>query len=147
MKDRRKPLLIILTGVNGSGKTTFHAKYLSHLALPFLNADLLALNRWPSNPSAHAYDAAAEVARGGHDVPVEKIRKRFFLVQESLVRAIPLVEQLRVYDNSPLRICRHVLTVEYPRITKIHRDAIAPRPLLSDLVSLIEQKLQVGFPG
>jgi len=36
------PLLIVLAGSNGSGKTTFFDEYLQQLGLPYVNADRLA---------------------------------------------------------------------------------------------------------
>ncbi|CAN5863408.1 zeta toxin family protein [soil metagenome] len=37
-----KPQLVLLGGPNGAGKSTYYDTFLSHLDLPFLNADLLA---------------------------------------------------------------------------------------------------------
>ncbi|MBL0218188.1 MAG: zeta toxin family protein [Myxococcales bacterium] len=37
-----KPQLVLLAGPNGAGKSTFYRVYLQKLALPFLNADVLA---------------------------------------------------------------------------------------------------------
>lgn len=39
---RPSPLLIMLAGSNGAGKSTFYDAYLDSLALPFLNADRIA---------------------------------------------------------------------------------------------------------
>lgn len=47
------PLLILLAGPNGAGKSTFHERHLSAFAIPFINADLIALetfgNQDPEN--------------------------------------------------------------------------------------------------
>jgi predicted ABC-type ATPase len=40
--DAPGPLLVMLAGSNGAGKSTFHHVYLSALGLPFINADRLA---------------------------------------------------------------------------------------------------------
>ena len=40
------------------------------------------------------------VAHGGHDIPEEKIRERWNLSRENLIRLLPLIDHLRVYDNS-----------------------------------------------
>ncbi|HEY4057819.1 MAG TPA: zeta toxin family protein [Kofleriaceae bacterium] len=37
-----KPQLVLLAGPDGAGKSTYYDAFLSHLDLPFLNADLLA---------------------------------------------------------------------------------------------------------
>ena len=40
------------------------------------------------------------VAHGGHDIPEEKIRERWNRSRENLIRLLPLIDHLRVYDNS-----------------------------------------------
>ncbi|MFZ4682933.1 MAG: AAA family ATPase [Terrimicrobiaceae bacterium] len=65
------PLLVMLAGPNGAGKSTFHASHLSHLHLPFLNADALSL-RLQIGP----YEAADEIAR---------IRERMVLERQSFI--------------------------------------------------------------
>jgi len=40
------------------------------------------------------------VAHGGHDIPAEKIRERWNRSRENLVRLLPFIDHLRVYDNS-----------------------------------------------
>jgi len=52
-----QPLLIMLAGPNGAGKSTFYEAHLSHLGLPFLNADVLA-----AHAGIDAYTAANEIA-------------------------------------------------------------------------------------
>lgn len=60
------PILHLLVGSNGSGKTTYVDRVLSPATgLPFINADVIAAQRWPDSPTQHAYEAAriAEVER------------------------------------------------------------------------------------
>ena len=40
------------------------------------------------------------MAHGGHDIPEEKIRERWNRSRENLIRLLPLIDHLRVYDNS-----------------------------------------------
>ncbi len=42
----------------------------------------------------------ARVARGGHDIPVSEIRKRWDSSRRSLIRLLPRLHSLRLYDNS-----------------------------------------------
>ncbi len=51
------PTLVMLAGSNGAGKSTFYETYLSHLDLPFLNADILA-----KELNVDSYEAARRVA-------------------------------------------------------------------------------------
>jgi len=55
----------VLVGGNGAGKTTFYRHNISHLKIPFINADLIAAEQHPKNPEIFSYQAArqAEVLR------------------------------------------------------------------------------------
>ena len=60
------PVLYLLAGPNGAGKSTLVTRVLQpQTHLPFVNADMIAADRWPGAESEHAYDAArlAEAAR------------------------------------------------------------------------------------
>jgi predicted ABC-type ATPase len=57
------PVLELLVGPNGAGKSTFFDAVLhttSHM--PFVNADVIAAERWPDDAAARSYDAAAVAA-------------------------------------------------------------------------------------
>lgn len=57
------PVLHLLAGPNGAGKSTFVAEILqpvTHLA--FVNADLIAAERWPEAQVEHAYEASRAAA-------------------------------------------------------------------------------------
>lgn len=60
--------LDLVVGPNGAGKSTFVEFVLAQVrpGTPFVNADVIAAERWPEDPLSHAYDAsqAAEAARG-----------------------------------------------------------------------------------
>ena len=40
------------------------------------------------------------VARGGHDIPEAKVRERYRRSRENLIRLLPRLNALRVFDNS-----------------------------------------------
>ena len=40
------------------------------------------------------------VSHGGHDIPEKKIRERWNRSRENLIRLLPLIDHLRVFDNS-----------------------------------------------
>ena len=48
----------------------------------------------------HLKRVQSRVAHGGHDIPAHKIRERWNRSRENLVRLLPLIDHLRVYDNS-----------------------------------------------
>jgi len=53
-----------------------------------------------SSPELHIARVRARVARGGHDIPEEKIRERYDQSRINLIELMPKVTELRVYDNS-----------------------------------------------
>lgn len=59
--------LDLVVGPNGAGKSTFVEFVLAAArpGVPFVNADVIAAERWPEDPLPHAYEAAqaAEAAR------------------------------------------------------------------------------------
>jgi len=52
-----RPILIVLAGSNGAGKSTYYRAALSETGLPFINADELAAAMRPDDPGAVAYEA------------------------------------------------------------------------------------------
>jgi len=59
------PVLHVLAGPNGSGKSTYVARLLEPVThLPFVNADIIAAERWPDAQSEHAYAASHAAAEG-----------------------------------------------------------------------------------
>ncbi len=73
------------------------------------------------SPDLHLRRVRARVARGGHDIPEEKIGERWNSSRENLIRLLPHIHHLRVYDNSteadPARgkLPRPVLLLEMKR--------------------------------
>ena len=48
----------------------------------------------------HLKRVQSRVAHGGHDIPADKIRERWNRSRENLIRLLPRIDHLRVYDNS-----------------------------------------------
>jgi predicted ABC-type ATPase len=65
------PNLIVIAGPNGGGKSTFYRSYLGYATLPFINADIVALEL-----GIGAYEAA-ELA--------ESVRQELFARRESFI--------------------------------------------------------------
>jgi predicted ABC-type ATPase len=53
-----------------------------------------------SSPELHLQRVQARVVAGGHDIPEAKIRERYETSRANLIRLLPHVASLRVYDNS-----------------------------------------------
>jgi predicted ABC-type ATPase len=53
-----------------------------------------------SSPELHMARVRARVARGGHDIPEDKIRERYDRSRINLIALMPRLTELRVYDNS-----------------------------------------------
>jgi predicted ABC-type ATPase len=56
--------LDLVVGPNGAGKSTFVEFVLAALrpGVPFVNADVIAAERWPDDPMAHGHEAALAAA-------------------------------------------------------------------------------------
>ena len=53
-----------------------------------------------TSPELHLARVRARVAAGGHDIPEAKIRERFVHSRLNLIRLLPKLTELTVYDNS-----------------------------------------------
>jgi len=53
-----------------------------------------------SSPEQHIARVRARVARGGHDIPADLIRRRYRLAQENLIALMPYLAGLQICDNS-----------------------------------------------
>lgn len=53
-----------------------------------------------ATPEAHLARVAARVRAGGHDIPEADVRRRFDDSRRNLVRLLPRLTELKVYDNS-----------------------------------------------
>jgi len=157
-----RPVLYVLAGVNGGGKSSIGGHLLERAGLTWFNPDTFArelkaatgcdqetanANAWQesmhrleeaiakgsnhafettlggnsvaakilqatkthavliwfcglSSPELHIARVEARVAAGGHPIPEEKIRERYPLAQMNLIKLMPHVAYLKVYDNT-----------------------------------------------
>jgi predicted ABC-type ATPase len=67
-KEDDGPVLVVIAGPNGSGKTTFYEEYIAPRGLPFVNADLIAKDMEAGGEGVTDYQAAklAEARRGDY---------------------------------------------------------------------------------
>ena len=80
------------------------------------------------SPELHIERVADRVARGGHDIPENKIRERYVSSMRNLCRLAPGLDRLAVYDNStPFRSnglpdIRELISVEDGKIMLLDTD-------------------------
>ena len=53
-----------------------------------------------SSPELHLRRIRGRVARGGHDIPEADVRRRWEASRLNLIRLMPALTEVRVYDNS-----------------------------------------------
>jgi len=53
-----------------------------------------------ASPELHLARVAARVARGGHDIPEADVRRRYDAGRRTLVRLLPRITELNLFDNS-----------------------------------------------
>ncbi len=68
-----------------------------------------------ASPELHIERVRERVSRGGHDIPEAKIRERYASSLLNLIRLLPQMSELRLYDNS-LPADPHTGTEPKPRL-------------------------------
>jgi predicted ABC-type ATPase len=66
------------------------------------------------SPELHLARVRARVARGGHGIPEDKIRERYDRSRRNLIRLLPKLTSLLVYDNS--EEADPAVTIPQPRL-------------------------------
>lgn len=99
----RKPVLIVIAGPNGSGKTSTTRLVIKHAwaeQCVYINPDEIAQSKFGNWNDANAARIAKRVMEGGHDVPIQKIISRY---QKAIINAIKVThfaDRAYFYDNS-----------------------------------------------
>jgi predicted ABC-type ATPase len=91
----------IAKGLNHAFETTLGGKSMTAKILQAAEThDVLIWFCGLSSPELHIARVKARVAAGGHPIPEEKIRERYPNAQLNLIRLMPHVAYIKVYDNS-----------------------------------------------
>jgi predicted ABC-type ATPase len=78
-------------------------------------------------PELHIARVAARVRAGGHDIPESDIRRRYTNSRVNLLRLLPKLEELKVYDNSEERDPKAALApAPVLLLHYVHGDIVAP---------------------
>jgi predicted ABC-type ATPase len=91
----------IAKGLNHAFETTLGGKSVTAKILQATKThDVLIWFCGLSSPELHIARVEARVLAGGHPIPEEKIRERYPLAQMNLIKLMPHVKYIKVYDNS-----------------------------------------------
>ena len=91
----------VATGLNYAFETTLGGKTVTAKILEATKThDVLIWFCGLSSPELHIARVEARVAAGGHPIPEEKIRERYPQAQLNLIKLMPYVSYVKVYDNS-----------------------------------------------
>ena len=89
-------------GLNFAFETTLGARTIAQMLLDGARQGA-QIHLWYaglSSPELHLRRVQARVLAGGHDIPEAKIRERYETSRANLIRLLPHLASLRVYDNS-----------------------------------------------
>jgi len=102
------PVLHLLAGPNGAGKSTlFEAVVGPVTRLEFVNADAIAAERWPEDPSGRSYDAATAAS----ERRTALIEQRRSFATETVFSHGSKLELVRVVAAAGYLVSLHVVMV------------------------------------
>jgi predicted ABC-type ATPase len=91
----------IAKGLNHAFETTLGGKTVTaHILEATKTHDVLIWFCGLSSPELHIARVEARVAAGGHPIPEDKIRERYPQAQLNLIKLMPHLAYIKVYDNS-----------------------------------------------
>ncbi len=102
------PVLHLIVGPNGAGKSSLFGLVLEPITdLPFVNADLIAAERWPNEAEARAYEAAGIAAA----TRAQLIAERRSFAAETVFSHPSKLELLNAARTAGYVITLHVVAV------------------------------------
>lgn len=102
------PVLHLLAGPNGSGKSTLATRVIQpQTHLPFINADVIAAERWSGEELEHSYEAA-QVAEGARQ---ELLKAREPFITETVFSHRSKVELVEQASSLGYIVYLHVVMV------------------------------------
>ena len=91
----------IAQGRNHALETTLGASTIPELlAQAARSHDVVMIFCGLASPELHLQRVRARVAHGGHDIPAAKIRERWVSSRINLIRLLPFLARLQLFDNS-----------------------------------------------
>jgi len=102
------PVLHLLAGPNGAGKSTLYDTVIGPAThLEFVNADVIAAQRWPDDPIGKSYEAAVVAA----ERRTELIEARVSFVTETVFSHESKLELVRTAIDAGYLVTLHVVLV------------------------------------
>lgn len=146
------PVLHLIVGPNGAGKSTLHEAVIGPVTnLEFVNADVIAAQRWPEAPADHAYEAA-RLAAGRR---AELIAGHSSFVTETVFSHDSKLGLVRAATSAGYLVTLHIVVVpEALAVARVHNrvavgghdvpdDKIRGRfrrlwPLVADAIGIVD---------
>lgn len=98
-RDRLEAAMAL--GTNFAFETTLGARTIPDFLVQATRThDVVVMFCGLSSPEQHIQRVHRRVAHGGHDIPEHKIRERWVASRTNLIRLMPLLARLQVFDNS-----------------------------------------------
>ena len=101
------PILHIIAGPNGAGKTTFYEEVVAPIPLEFVNADVIAAQRWPGHEAERGYEAAAIAAA----LREAKLAARQSFATETVFSHPSKVELVRQAIECGYKVTLHIIII------------------------------------
>jgi predicted ABC-type ATPase len=102
------PVLHVLAGPNGAGKTTFVELYLEPVVhLPFVNADVLAAQRWAADAEAHGHEAS-QLAAAERELLLER---RASFITETVFSHPSKIDLVRQAKAAGYLVTLHIIAI------------------------------------
>lgn len=102
------PVLHVVAGPNGAGKSTLYETVIGPVTrLEFVNADVIAAERWPQEPALRSYDAAAVATDRRRDL----LARRRSFVTETVFSHGSKLDLLREAVTAGYLVTLHVVMV------------------------------------
>ncbi len=127
------PVLHLLAGPNGAGKSTLYETVIGAATrLEFVNADVIAAERWPEDPTGRSYDAAV-VASTRRETLIEQRRS---FVTETVFSHPSKLELVRRATGDGYLVWLHVVMVpERLAVARVaSRVAVGGHPVPADKI-------------
>lgn len=112
--------LDLVVGPNGAGKSTFVELVLAGLrpGVPFVNADVIAAQRWPDDPVSHGHEAA----QAAEDVRDELMARGEAFIAETVASHPSKVDLVRRARHAGYHV--HLVVVAVPEELSVQRVAL-----------------------